>query len=154
MSMREELSTPNAYLYRWVIPALLTVAALHSLWHFSIAGDPGMESIVTGTALAAVMVFVARLFDRAKRVWLEGNTLHICDYTHRIDVELANVERIRQTAWFHPDRVTIHFRKPTVFGSKVVFFPRYRWLPLPLRHPVVARLENLLAGMQPPPRSS
>ena len=38
--MRRELSTPYTYLYRWVIPGALTVAAVAVIWYFARIGKP------------------------------------------------------------------------------------------------------------------
>ncbi len=144
MNDRHELSAPYAWFYRWLIPAALTLVAIVALWQFlgwegEIRGGDG--DFFAALAVAAAAVFIARIFDRAKRVWVAGDKLVVCDYRQTIELPLAEVESVVQTPWLWPNRVRVHFRRATPFGTSVAFFPSLR-LPSASRHPVISELEN------------
>lgn len=142
--MRRELSSRHAYIYRWVIPALLTLGAVAAIWEFAITrpGQSDMLSVATGVLIAAALMILARILDRAKRVWLDGDSLVVSDYRHEARVDLADIERVTQTRFFWPERVRICFSRPTLFGDSIVFFPPLRFTGLLSPHPVVADLSS------------
>ena len=100
------------------------------------------DYVVIGAGSAMILLCIARVFDRAKRIWVEGENLRIYDYRQTVTVPLRNIDRVQQTPFFRPHRVCIHFREPTVFGSQVSFFPYYCRLSTSSQHPVVAELRE------------
>ncbi len=140
--MRQELSASYALIYRWGVSGLLTLTALTTLWFFADMGtdqSPQTGKVVIGVLLAALQVLLARTFDRAKRVWLEGNKLIVYDFNQTAEIELGNVDRVEVMPFFWPHRVKVHFAKPTVFGDWVVFFPR---LCFSVRHPDIETFKS------------
>ena len=76
--MRSELSSACTPMYRWVIPGLLTIAALAVIWWLAIPtrGErPDLALALVAVLAALALMTVARFFDRAKRVWLEDDGL-------------------------------------------------------------------------------
>ncbi len=144
--MRQELSTSYAGLYRWGIPGLLTVTALATLWFAADMGSdaaPQTAKVTLGVLLAAAQVVLARTFDRAKRAWLEGSQLIVYDFNQTAEIDLENIDRIEVMRFFWPHRVKIRFKKPTVFGNWIVFFPP---LALSVDHSTVTKLKAAIAG--------
>ncbi len=144
--MRQELSASYAWLYRWGLSGLLTLTALATLWFFADMGTdqpPQTGKVIIGVLLAAMQVVLARTFDRAKRVWLEGSKLIVYDFNQTAEIDLGNIECVEVMPFFWPHRVKVLFRQPTVFGDWVVFFPR---LCVSVRHPVIETLKSAVAS--------
>ena len=121
--MSQELSAPYAYIYRWVIPALLTIAALAFVWLLTIAREPTAVTAVLAACLAGLCMIIARIFDRAKRVWLDTEALRVSDLRQEIEIDRHDVADVSVTPLFWPARVRIRLQQPTVFGNTVYFFP-------------------------------
>ncbi|MDP6435997.1 MAG: hypothetical protein QF790_01070 [Gammaproteobacteria bacterium] len=144
--MRRELSTRATPLFRFVIPAILTINAGIVIWYFGRIGLPGRPdtvSAILGVLLAAALMILARILDRAKRVWVDGDKLIVSDYRREIEIGLAEIGRVTTTPWFNPSRIVVHFKGPTRFGDKIMFFPGTHWFSRSTQHPVAAELEEL-----------
>ena len=61
---------------------------------------------------------------RLKRVAISGHSLAISNYLATIQVPLREVARVTENRWINIHPVTLHFRKPTAFGTSVVFMPK------------------------------
>lgn len=124
--MRRELSSKITPLYRWVVPAILTILAIVVVWRIARVGMPGRAdtmSVLLAVTLAVLLMFVARIFDRAKRVWIDDETLIVSDYRREARVALGEIESVEATRLMKPARVRIQFSRPTTFGDSIVFFP-------------------------------
>jgi len=146
--MRSEVSTRFTFMYRWVIPGMLTVAAIAVILYFSLpdeGGTRGAPDIAIGAVIAGLLIILARYYDRAKRVWIDGDNLVIYDFNQTAEVPLSDIGSVTQLFLYGPERITVRFRKPTVFGSQISFFPPLRW-PFPRRHPAVAVLNSLITS--------
>ena len=144
--MRREVSTKYTLVYRWIIPGLLTIVAIAVIWRVGSAGlrgDPDLLAALVAITTAVLLMVVARWFDRAKRVWLDAETLVISDYRRETSVDLVDIESVVATRFLKPDRVRIRFKRPTIFGDSILFFPPARWLSVPAAHPVADELAQL-----------
>lgn len=144
--MRRELSTKFNLMYRWVIPGLLTIAAIAVIWQAGgtgLSGDPELGGALIAITLAVLLMVIARWFDRGKRVWLDDNVLVVSDYRREARIELTDVESVVATRFLKPDRVTIRFHRATVFGDRILFFPPARWFVFS-EHPVSQELSRLV----------
>ncbi|MDJ0928092.1 MAG: hypothetical protein QNJ73_10635 [Gammaproteobacteria bacterium] len=147
--MRRELSSKATPLYRWVIPAALTILAILVIWRLGGVGTPGRPeagAMILAISIAAALVVIARILDRAKRVWIEHDVLIVSDYRKEAQVRLGDVANIEATRFVKPDRVRIHFSRATIFGESVVFFPPIHWRDFASRHPVADELQSLVTA--------
>lgn len=138
--MRRELSARYTFVYRWVIPGFLSVAAIAVIWSFAKVGQPGPPdtgALLAGVAIAVGLMVVARFFDRAKRVWIEGETLVVSAYGKDVPIPLGDVESVSVARFVKPDRVTIRFCRATTWGNQIVFFPPLQWRKVGQPHAVV-----------------
>lgn len=60
---------------------------------------------------------------RLKKVRLSSNDLLISNYRREITVPLANVNKVTLSKFTKGQPITIHFKRPTDFGSRVTFMP-------------------------------
>lgn len=144
--MRRELSSPYTFLYRWVIPGFLTLAAILVVWRFARIGMPGRagtEAVIAGVAIAVALMVLARFFDRAKRVWVDGHKLIVASYGREVEVDLGDVDGVEATRIVPPTRVRVRFSRPTKLGDQIVFFPPIRWRSVSTAHPGVDELRRL-----------
>jgi hypothetical protein len=59
--VRRELSTPYTFVYRWVIPGCLTLAAIVVIWRFARIDTPDRPEtleVLVGVAIAVALVLV------------------------------------------------------------------------------------------------
>jgi hypothetical protein len=146
--MRRELSSRITPLYRWVIPSILTIAAVLVIWRLGRVGMPGrpdVAAVILAVAIAAGLIFLARVLDKGKTVWIDGETLIVADHRTEIRVNLSDIKSADTTRFIKPDRVRVRFSRPTKFGDSIVFFPPSHWFRFSLRHPLAAELERLAA---------
>ena len=151
--MRRELSSKATPLYRWVMPAALTVLAVAVIWRLGGVGTaerPEPGTVVLALVIAALLVILARILDRAKRVWIDGDTLIVSDYRKEAQVHVDDIADVEATRFVKPDRVRIRFRHPTIFGDNIVFFPPINWRGLASCHPVAEDLRALVAAGSAP----
>jgi len=151
--MRRELSTRYTYLYRWVIPGALTVAAVAVIWYFARIGKPDAApttAVLTGVAIAFALMTLARWFDGAKRVWIDDDVLVVAAYGKEVPIPLAKVGRISQARAGWPIRITVAFREATAWGQKIVFFPPLQARGPATPHPAVAELERAVLSARGP----
>ena len=147
---RRELSTRYTALYRWVIPAALSITALIVVLlaaGIDGSGAPGAAEVLAALGVAAACVVLARWLDRAKRVWLDGDNLIVFDYRREAEIPLHDIASVEASRYLRPDRVTIRFSKPTIFGTKISFFPPLDGLRLGSEHPLAGELmQRIMAG--------
>ena len=144
--MRRELSSKITPLYRWVIPTILTIGAIVVVWRLAGVGMPGRpepESLILAIAVAALLIVLARIFDKGKRVWIDEKTLIVSDYRTETRIDLSEIKSVEATRFIKPDRVCVRFSRPTKFGDSIVFFPPSHWFHLSLRNPIAEELERL-----------
>lgn len=79
---------------------------------------------------------------RIKRVERLGDNLLISNYFQEIEVPLTDVESVSEPTFWKPELIWIKFRRPTIFGSKIVFMPKIKlWIGV-TRHPLVSKLNE------------
>ncbi|MEW6746416.1 MAG: hypothetical protein AB1486_27050 [Planctomycetota bacterium] len=91
-------------------------------------------------------IFFAWLFLPLKKVELEGASLRISNFAHRITVPLAEVEAVSGSILMNPDLIWVRFHHPTEFGVKIVFAAPYRFFAGWGRHSLVHELQALVAA--------
>lgn len=82
---------------------------------------------------------------RLKRVAISGRSFVISNYLTTIQVPLSELDRVTENRWLNTHPVTLHFRRPTAFGTSVVFMPKIRWFGLFSSHPVVEDIRAAVA---------
>ena len=65
------------------------------------------------------------------------------NYRKEISVPLSEISDVTENRWVNMHPVTIHFRRDTAFGQRVMFMPAVRPFAFFSSHPVVAELKRL-----------
>lgn len=95
---------------------------------------------------------------RLKKVSLSDDSLIISNYLRSERVPLTELSKVTENVWINIHPVTLHFRNPTAFGSRVVFMPTVRAFGFFSNHPIVRELRDAAlmaqraAGWQTGPR--
>lgn len=98
-----------------------------------------LAGLVIGTAL------ICWVSAGLKKVSVDDSDLHVSNYLKEITTPFANIADVTENRFVRGRPVTIHFRQPTAFGSKITFLPAMRMVwrgP----QPVVAELKAMAAG--------
>ncbi len=125
---------------------MLTIGAIAAVWRLAgvgTRGRPEPKSLILAIAIAALLLILARIFDRGKRVWIDDKALIVSDYRKETRIDLSEIKSVEATRFTKPDRVCIRFSRPTKFGDSIVFFPPSHWFHLSLRNPIADELERL-----------
>jgi hypothetical protein len=85
---------------------------------------------------------------RLKKVERFDNLLRISNYFREIEVPLTEVESVSGNIFMRPELIWLTFRRPTMFGSKIVFMPRWRVLSGWTRNPLVAQLQEEIVQLR------
>ena len=81
---------------------------------------------------------------RLKKVALDGDVLLISNFRKEIAIPLRDVDHVTGSIFMSPELVWLHFRRPTEFGTKIVFMGKWRFFSGFTRHPVVKELQRLI----------
>lgn len=146
---RELLSSRWTAAYRvglpafWIGGGVAVALALHA---------SGLNSWIAplGVAWVAGLLPVLWIAGSLVHVSLEGDTLFVASRSEVLPIPLRDVERVSGTRLLDPELVWIRLRRPGALGSRLLFVPRRRgFLPF-APHPVVKRLEALIAAHEAP----
>ena len=90
--------------------------------------------------------FAYRICGSLKEVSIDEHTLYVSNYSKEISIPIADVNDVTENVWwnFHP--VTVHLKRRSVFGEKIIFMPEGAMLWFGSSHPVVQQLKRL-AGL-------
>jgi hypothetical protein len=81
------------------------------------------DQIVFLLMLVVGTVFIAWTCLPLKRVYLTERGFLVSNYLEEAEVPFGNVERITQNRWLNIRPVTLHLRRESEFGSRIVFLP-------------------------------
>ena len=142
------LSSRQTVLMKFVIPPLWTLvfgAVALGLWsaRTGAAGVPIASKVMVLLVWVLGSLLIWRTCVPLKRVQLDGTMLLISDYRSTIRVPASDIAEVTENRWISMHPVTLHFRRPTEFGSEVVFMPKVRPFGFVSSHPVVAELRDL-----------
>jgi hypothetical protein len=110
-----------------------------------ILSDEGPQS---SAAWASLLVWIAGsaflLWDavRLKVVNVDEHFLYVSNFLKEIVIPLANIYDVTENIWLNTHPVTIHLKRPSEFGDRIVFMPKSKFLFFS-PHPVVKELKQL-----------
>jgi len=145
------LSSRWTWFYKFAFPTLwIGGFGIGTLQMFldpdSFSGDDPRD--VRWAFMAALLLGSAVIYwscIRVKRVSLDTDAFLISNYRDEIRVPLHDVERVSGSVLWNPELIWLHFRRPTRFGSRVVFIAPMRFFGFG-RHPLARELNSLVTG--------
>jgi hypothetical protein len=78
-------------------------------------------------------------------VRVDERFLHVSDYRRGLRVPLSDISGITDNRLMNPRTITIQLDRPTMFGSRLTFMPKVRFIFFFSMHPAVAELNELIA---------
>lgn len=151
----EDLTSKLTFFYKFVFPTLwIGMFALGTLLMFIAPGSVETRGDIRevrwlflgATAVGAAFFYWACM--RIKRVSLANGEFVISNYRRTIRVPIRDVERVSSSILMSPELIWLHLRRPTEFGSRIVFMPKQRLLGGYTRHPLSKRLNALLVSSE------
>jgi hypothetical protein len=145
-----DLSSKWTWFYKFALPTLWIGLFAYSTLIMFIASDSwgARDSRELGWVFLGLTVlgtlFLYWSCIRLKRVRLRGDVLVISNFETEIEVPLRDVDRVSGSLLVNPELVWLRFRRPTEFGTKVVFMPPIRFFHGFTRHPLVEELQEML----------
>ena len=149
----EDLTSRLTFLYKFVLPATwIGMFAVVTLLMFiapdSFEGDGDVREMrwtfLAATAVGSALIYWACI--RIKRVHLAGRQFVVSNYRKTIRIPFRDVERASSSRFMNPQLIWLHLRRPSDFGSRIAFMPRQSFFRRHGRHPLVERLNELLAS--------
>ena len=121
----------------WIAMILVNIVALALAWPADAAHRGMAIAIPIMMAIFGYLLFRWLIFDLVDEVFIDGAELMIRNRGHEDRIPLANLESIRATQFFHPERITV-----VANGTKYTFAApaRLNWLS---PHPVAEELRKL-----------
>lgn len=149
----EDLTSKWTFFYKFVFPSIwIGGFAIGTLFMFiapdSLGGNGEireMRLIFLGMTIVGA-AFIYWFCMRLKWVSLADGEFVASNYRRTIRIPLRDVERVSSSVLMNPELIWIHLRRPTEFGSRIVFMPPQRFFGGYTRHPLAKRLNELLAG--------
>ncbi|MDR3411632.1 MAG: hypothetical protein P4L87_11940 [Formivibrio sp.] len=146
----ERLSSLQTFIFKFIFPVVWiggfstgTVA----MWVSFLSGNKpnGAPSEIKYVFLALTIAGSAYIYwscIRLKRVRMDRQFLYISNYAQEIKVPLSMAESVSEFRWDNAHPVTIHFVRPTEFGSSITFMPKVRLFGFWSSHPVVEQIRS------------
>jgi hypothetical protein len=145
-----DLSSKWTWFYKFAFPTLWVGGFAFSTLIMFLAPDSWKEGdsrelrwVFLGVTVVGTLLFYWSCM-RLKGVRLRGDVLLISNFETEIEVPLRDVEQISGSLLVNPELMWLRFRRPTEFGTKVVFMPPFRFFHGFSRHPLVEELQEML----------
>jgi hypothetical protein len=144
--MPRTISSRLTVLYKFIYPAVSILVGVFALFQIL-----RMGFLKSSPTLIIFLPFFALLggvslwpMIRLKKVSLDDEFLYVSNYLKEIKIPLDDIYDMTENRWikFHP--VTIYLRRPSEFGTKIVFAPTFRMFIFFTSHPIVEELRQWL----------
>jgi len=116
--MKRRLSSLSTPLHKFTPPVLVVVGLL---WLISDVGNVKFKPLY----FFIVAAIIAVRFSSVKKVQL-CDVLYVSNYLKRIAIPLEDIARVEVSPWWEgfPRLTTLHLRKCSTLGLRIVFIPR------------------------------
>jgi hypothetical protein len=111
------------------------------------AAAPSLE-MPHGLLLVPILIMALLIWYVIARplmvIQVDDRFLRVSNYRREIQVPLSDVVRITENRLVNIRPVSIHLDRPTVFGTRIKFMPKVRFILFFSSHPIVAELDELV----------
>ncbi len=142
---RQRLSSLVTPFLKYVIPAVPPILVVFLFYQFSRTEGANLYTTLPPLMLFGVMATALSFWvgSRLYKVEREGPDLILSNYRKEIRVPLAEVVGV-ECFWFSSNKeITLHFGRPTEFGSRIIFAPRNDLSLAGYEHPLAEELRRL-----------
>jgi hypothetical protein len=142
------ISSPFAWVHKRILPVGVGVVFLlvfvGAVFGAVRANQPALAFF---PLLATVWFFIwwYVIHPLADLVWLDESDLVVRKGGLEERVPLSGVEKVEQSYFTNPERLTLHLAAPGPLGDKIVFLPPIRYFRMPFStHPLAEELRDLV----------
>ncbi len=142
--MKRELSSKQTFLLKIILPIFFTVifTAAILVIIFSSKNDEILPIIIV-FPLIGLFGILAMYFTvmRYKKVSVDDRFLYVSNYCKEIKVPLSNIADVTEIKWIRTRPITIHLKRDSEFGRKIVFTPKMNGFRIFADNPLIAELK-------------
>ena len=146
---RKLLSSRLTFLYKFVFPVIVVVwviwfGALFLYSESSGLQDFPIQFLAIGFVVAAInIVWMGWLALKSNRVEVDGENFYVSNFGKKIIIPRADLFEATEMRWVKPYWITLHLRRPSEFGDKVIFIPPWRMGAFWTANPLVDELNAM-----------
>ena len=148
LSSRMTFSTKVVFPTVWIFGFGAITAAM-----WTIDGGPPQRKLDFLVAFVAGAITFWLVCIPLKQVRAHDGNLYISNFRKEVSVTLASVAAVSENHWINIHPVTIHLRRQTAFGNRIVFMPKQRLAFGWTSHPVVNEIRQMAASAASSARS-
>lgn len=139
------ISTRMTFVQKFVTPLFIPLFFALVWWQGSAVRFDRTFDAFAVAAFAVSIVWYALVFWPAKVVRIDDNNLYVSNFMREATIPIADIESVSDFILSEPRRVSIKLKKPSEFGSTIIFLAKYRWYSGFDAHPIVDELTRLAA---------
>lgn len=144
--MPQTISSRLTILYKFILPGLFVVGLIMNIADI-LRGRFYIPSEAPVVFIIFIFIwwfgFAVWAATKLKKVGLDQDFLYVSDYFNETRIPLRDIYDVTEFRWVNIHPVTIHLKKPSEFGDKIVFAPPYRHFGFFTSHPIVEELKEL-----------
>lgn len=142
--MKRTISSSQTFIAKFIAPILFIIVlfSLFSDFHKS----PNNLRSLPFPFLIIFLLIIAFTFwfsIKMKKVSIDRQNLYISNYIKEISIPISDIYDVTEIVWVNGNPVFIHLKKPTEFGSKILFMPKLRLFAFFSSHPIVNDLKSM-----------
>jgi len=93
--------------------------------------------VIFPVVMLMALAVLAWLFFRANKVEMDDEYFYVSNYRKEISIPRADLYEATEMRWSQPYWITLHLRRPSEFGERIVFVPPWRFGAFWTRNPLV-----------------
>ncbi len=145
---KQRLSSRQTFIWKYVAPVFVLawlLFASYLAWKFGFAPTALISMYV---ALGIFIGLYLYLFRSLKKVWIDDRYLYISNFSEDEKIPISQIERISEMKLLNPRRITIHLKRPTNFGDKIIFLGYHQQWLLFGTHPAITLIEKKIEKLE------
>lgn len=129
-----------------MLPALFVLSVIWFGVQFfagwlALPGDvPGGFLVLVWAITAVNFLWIGWVALRSHKVTADRENFYVSDYRREIVIPRSDLYEATEMRWIQPCWITLHLRRPSEFGDKIVFIPPWRFGAFYTANPLVDEL--------------
>lgn len=149
--MKQRLSSLQTFLMKIILPIIWITSFGIGVINSFTGKDMGSDMPPKTTFLIFWILGIAFLYwicIRLKTVSVDENFLYVSNYIKEISIPLNDIYNVTENRWINIHPVTLHLKKASEFGDKIIFMPKIRLFAFFRSHPVVEELKEMVKNSE------
>lgn len=132
------------FFHKFIIPIIMLVMWVYVIFREIESNAGGSELYTLIFFIIAIPLFIYFYQIRLKVVKIDNGKMYVSNYFKEIEIEKCNIFKVKQNVFGNNRPILIYLKKPTIFGSKIVFIPTYIFPFYFSPHPIVEELNDFI----------